>query len=369
MADERGLTLVTVLFDLARREGPGRRSIDEYLRAGQWLLELDRDLVVFADPEVAPEVTRRRVEAGRADRTVVVPVALEEQPVHRLLRQVEAAHVRRPPRGWVPHKDTPRYTILQWARFDLVQQAIEHHVRGDGPVGLIDFGLTARPHPDDDPFAVAPAAGIRLLMMRGFSSALADEPRSFCDRRPGYVAAGFVTGGQAAWMQLVALIRTEIAAALENGLAPTDEHLLAAVAARHPQRFDFHHGDYPDLLRNAVHLRSSAENLAFQLRVAREHAGTGTWVGPSAFELCQRVIGSLDRGILEAEGAELAALLDECFIAAYNWRPGGQALAERVRDLYWNAVRTDGAARDAFLLHEVRMRANFAFLEREEGSG
>lgn len=352
MVEDHGLTLVAALFDLADREGSARRSVQHYLEAADWLLTQGRDVVVYADPHAARELDGRRA--------TVVPVAFEDLDAYRHLPAVEEAHRLRPPRGWNMEKDTPRYTVLQWARFDLVADAIACHVRGDGPVALIDLDLPGRPHPADDPFAGVPE-GIRALLLCGFGTDIARDRRGFYSQRSGRVAAGFLTGSQAAWRALSADARAEAEAALAEGTAPTDEQLLTCLAAREPGRFALYPGSHEDILSNAVRLRTGAGNLALQLRAARSHDGRSPWVGPPPRELCTQVLAALDACELAAEGAELAMLLDECFLAAYSATAEGKQLARGVRDRYLDATRSDPGAREHFLLHEVRMRANFAF--------
>lgn len=362
MAEDRGLTLVTVLFDLARREGSGRRTAQHYLEAAAWLLAVDRDLVVYADPEIAPDVAQRRVSHGHEDRTAVVPLALEEVAAYRHLAAIQRAHATRYPGGRDAEKDTPLYTVVLWARFDLVEDAIARHVRGDGPVALIGLDLSGRPHPRDDPFAEIPD-GIRALLLCGFGADVVDDRWAFCERCSGRIGAGFVTGGQAAWRALAASVRREAESALAEGLAPTDEQLLTFVAAREPDRFALYPGSHEDILSNARRLRTGAGALALQLRAARSHDGRSAWIGPPGPELCARVLAALDAGELEAQGKDLAMLLDECFLAAYSATPEGRDLARGVRERYLAAVRADAGVRDHFLLHEVRMRANFAYAD------
>jgi hypothetical protein len=99
----------------------------------------------------------------------------------------------------------------------------------------------------------------------------------------------------------------------------------------------------------------TAADLALELRVARDEAG--------GIELCRQIVEAIDKGTLEAGGRDLAGLLDECFVTAYHAGPDARGLATCVRELYWQTVRSDHEARDAFLRSEIRIRTNFAFLD------
>jgi hypothetical protein len=360
------LTLVTALFDLATREGSDRHPPGFYLERAQWLLGLDRDLVVFCDPQLAPELRRRRAAAGRAQRTVVVARALEAWAPPQRVAAIAAARERHPLRNASPIKDTPLYTAFVWAKFAMVVEALDRHVGGDGPVAWIDLGLAGRPHPDDDPFA-AVGDRIDVLMMRGLRAAEVVDRGAFYEYLHGHIAGGYIAGAAGAWRELARLVAERMHADLADGYAPSDEQLLTVIAATHPQLFAFHHGGYGEILPNAVHLRGSAANLAFQLRHARaaqERGEDDGWIGPSGFELARRVVESLDAGLLQARGVALADLLDECFMAAFRATPDDPRPAAHVRDLYLDAVRHDPELRDAFLLAELRVRGNFAFVER-----
>ena len=106
-----------------------------------------------------------------------------------------------------------------------------------------------------------------------------------------------------------------------------------------------------------------AAALAAHLAVARAHDGRSAWVGPSARVLAAQVLAGLDEGTLAATGRDLARLLDECFVSLYTATPEGRARAATARDRYLAAVATDPGVREHFLLHEPRLRGNFAYAD------
>src|SRR5690348_15539792 len=102
------LTLVTALFDLARREAPTTRvTVSEYFRRGEFVLGLDCDVVFYVDPELADEVRARREDNGLAAKTLVVEAPLETLTAHGLLPAVRSARERHPLVNGDPAKDTP----------------------------------------------------------------------------------------------------------------------------------------------------------------------------------------------------------------------------------------------------------------------
>lgn len=355
-----GPTIVSCLFDLASREpAPGRRSVDEYLRWGKLLLELDADLICFADPAVAPAVTAGRRDAGLAERTQVVAIPFEATAHAHRLGAVERLRGRRPLRNGNPSKDTARYAIVGWTKLDLVAQAIAANPFGAEHFIWCDFGvaraaITAH-HAADRVFS-EPADHVRLLQMRPLDPGLADDRDRHLSYLWGHFAAALISGPAAGLQAMVEVFGQEMEQALEDGYAPSDEQLLELVVLRRPELFRFYHGDYDHVLENYRRPRGSADNLTFQLRCWRSRQ---EW-GPAA-ELAGGVVRSIGDGVFAGGGAEVARLLDESFLALYYARPDDPSAAIAAAELLRDRAHSDPGARDEFLRHELRMRRNLAF--------
>jgi len=355
------LTLVTGLYDLARREGGGgRRTPEDYLRAAGLVLGTDADLVCFADPALAPGVEAARRANGLAHRTRVIARALEEWPAHANLPAIAAARAAHPLRNGDPGKDTPLYTVLQWSKFAMVRSALE-----DDPfashAAWIDFGLAAPAHAPAE-VLVHPSTRVRLLVMRDLAAArdAAADPVGYFTAIYGLVAAGYVSADRAHFARLSARFETRSRALLAQGIAASDEQLLPVLAVEEPDLFEFYFGDYSHLLDNYAGLRGSGENLLFQLRHAR--AGE-EW--DHGLALARALLAALDAGRFAASSTLLAQLLDECFLAAWYGEGPPHALAGEVAARYAERLRADPEFRDVFLRSEIRVRSNFALL----GSG
>ncbi len=350
------MTLVTALFDLAGREpGIERRTPDDYFEAGDFVLGLDQDLVVFADPPLADELVRRREAAGLGARTRVVAVELERLPAYNHLRAIERARREHPIVNADPDKDTALYVVCVWSKFELLRRALELDPQATH-FAWIDFGITARPHPDDGVFE-RPPDRVRLLRMRGFDSRDVADPVEYFARIRGHLAAGYMPGSRAAIAELADRFDALAAGMLEDGFAHNVEPLLVPLALENPELFEFIHGDYDALLLNQSRLRGSAPNLHFQLRDARERD-----VSEHAIRLCAAIVESLRDGVLESDPATLALILDECYLVAWYWGDPEHRLARELADRLRDLVDTEPGARDLFLREEVRIRGNLALL-------
>jgi len=351
------LTLVTGLFDLAEREkNPNRRTPADYLRDGEFLLGLDWDVVFFVDARLADEVADLRQAEGLADRTVVVPTALEETAAYALERQIAAARAQHPLINGNPDKDTPLYAVLTWSKFEWVREAIELDPFDSSHFAWIDFAVFAEPPADDAPFE-SPADRVRLLKMRNFTAADIEDRTDYYAYLRGHVAGGYISASRADFTRLADLFAAEAKASLNSGFAPSEEQILPVLCLQEPGLFEFHHGNYDHLLRNYDRLRGSAENLLFQLRTSRDQED---W--DDALELCGAILESYRGGSFDCDSQTLAELLDECFLAAYYARGGNDETTREFASLYATLVESDPDFREVFLRHEIRVRSNFALL-------
>jgi hypothetical protein len=311
---------------------------------------------VFSDHECARQIEEARKDHGLAARTLVIAVALEELHAHSLLGELTNARAEHPLRNGDPVKDTPLYTVLQRAKPELLARAASENPFSASHIAWIDFGLSWGPHPGEDPFAHPPDP-LRLLMMRPFfPSDLADRER-YLSWNWGHLAGGYVSGSLENMEWLAAGLHELARETLTTGFAASDEQLLPLIALEDPRRFEFHHGDYDHILANYLKPHGSAANLAFQLRVWRQHET------PSAgAPLARAVFESVQSGEFEAEPDSLAALLDECYLAAFYGEDEPHDLAQRIAEDYMRRVERDHRFRDAFLRDEIRVRKNFAFV-------
>lgn len=353
------LTLVTALYDLARREPSRRRPAPhDYLAWGEFVLGLDHELVVYVDPELEPEVRRRRDAHGLLHRTAIRPVPLEQLPAHRFLGEITAARQRHPLVNGNPDKDTPLYTVLTSSKFDLLREVLEERPFEATHLAWIDVGLAksaVTDHALEDGVFSAPGDGVHLLMTRRpLPSELADRGH-FLSYHWGHIAAGYISGDAGSIAQLSAAATAEAQSARKLGYAASDEQLLTLIHQRCPG-VSFHYGDYPFVLENYHAARGSADNLLFQLR----HCRTEQWDRNRAREIALGIVDSCRVGIFECDPRLLAELIEECMIAIYCGDFPKRSAAVQAAELYQRLALEHAEFREAFLINEIRVRANFA---------
>jgi hypothetical protein len=355
------MTLVSALFDLRRREpATQRRSVEELLRHGKFVLGLDADLVIFVDPELGRAVRAAREEHGLLGRTRVVEIELESLEAHRHLDDISNARHEHPIINANARKDTPLGAVLGWAKFELIRRPETLETFDPTHLAWIDLGIA---HVADTTFCQVdrvftdPPGGPQMLMLAQPDPEAHRFPAEHYRYVRGQIAAGFLGGTTAGMTRLAEAFEAEARGALRLGFAGIEEQILVATVARDPGLCCFHRGDYPSILANVRHLRGSAANLLSQLRQCRAQEG---W--EAGAQIADAVIDGCRLDTFDCEPWLLSDILDECFIALYRSNHPDQARAREVAELYAERARTQPAFRDAFLRDEIRIRTNWSFL-------
>jgi len=247
-----GLTFVTALYDVGRRDPAyTARSCETILDvARRSTLREPVPLVVYTDPEFAAPIFEAR--RGLEDRTRVEVVPLEALPPWRELARVRALREARPLRNGNPRKDVPGYTLLGWSKLDLIDRTARADPFGNDHVAWVDLGVghvAHRPAGGLAAMAAAPTTRVSACSMRYVHPSEVADRRAFCGAIRGHVCGGFFGGAATTVTRVVDAGRAEIRAALDDGVVPNDEHVLAMVIARHrAELFRLYFGDYANVL-------------------------------------------------------------------------------------------------------------------------
>ncbi len=238
------LAIVTCLYDLVKRGSPGHRTVDQLFGHSAFVLGLDRELVIFTEPELETEVRKRR-----GDR----PTTIVTRPYEELLRSDRAlgATLGERERNGSTTKVTPPYVQLTWAKFAMLEHAVELTSDRASHIGWIDVGIThvAKLPPRTVDIFADPSDAPRVHVLRIFSKVDVEAPDYWHDIR-GHLAGGLFVGERSRMLDLAARFWSAVDRAIAMGLAPQEEGLLAYVVGQAPFDFSYSYGNYEDVLRN-----------------------------------------------------------------------------------------------------------------------
>jgi hypothetical protein len=306
---------VSALFDLAGRErNPRRRTVEEYLKFGATVLDLDENIVFYADPEPAAVIQSERSARGLSDRTVVHVVPFEELRTYGRLARAEEMARGRPIHNANPDKDTPFYRLLTWAKFELLARTIDAPPFRLERVAWLDFGIghiaQAGYWPAERPFRRL-SKRIRLLRLRPFDHGVISDRHEYFSYHRGLVGCGLIGGGRREVASLCRWFFQEVDHALADGCAPMEEQILPIIALKRPRAFEFYAGDYPHVLDNYFRPHGSAENLLFQMEIFRQLGDLA-----AVRRLGAEILASRAEGCFDADSSTFAALTHELALAS-----------------------------------------------------
>jgi hypothetical protein len=349
------IVLVSALYDLARTEGSARRGLEEYLRLGQLLLQSRHPLVVFAEPSLVPDVSRRR----RGTQTRIVALPFEDLPHAPRVTDIESCLEtgRRGRASTNPTKDTSRYIALMWSKPALVARAAESFFDGATMYWWVDFGLAhaAGAHPEltFDELLEKVSAPVHLTVRwQPSRREVADRAAYFRDT-PGAKVGGSLFGAQperARW--LADRVADEVDRCLDERWPTTEEVLLGAVLAEHGEAFQVHFASPRTTLVNLLGPRSDPF-------VALDAVCTLTGDGEveRALELALGIAAADRAGQLHLGELAEVQLYDHLLVAAWHAGERGEARrAAEVLDALLIRCRPGSPAGDA--LRVPRLRAN-----------
>ena len=324
-------TLVTCLYDLARRERTNRRGPAEYFTLAPQMLSTRLPVVVFTDPE--------HVETLRQIRSVHAPGAptrFVSRPFEDLQRHRQLAGVtknledgRRSPAAQNLEKDTGRYHVLTWSKIDLLAE-----VAADDPFGSTHFwfgdlglGHVARPHPDHslDDLLVEAAAPLRFTLFHETAPVqVADRRRYFATEDEPRVCAALFGGDRASIAQLAMWFDAEVHRSLAVGHPALEQVLLGPILAEHRSAFTVSYASSAGVLENLVEPRSEAWLLCRVLAQCRDLG-----LHEAGLDLASRIERAWRAGRLQLSWQEVARLYSDG--AAIVWDAGQAAIAARAQ--------------------------------------
>lgn len=251
-------TVVSCLYDLARRDGTGRRTPAEILAEAAPVLGTRHGLVVFCDPELEPVIRTARADASGGPSMVIARPFEDLHAVDRLATvRTDLSEGRRSPAAANDAKDTPRYFVLTWSKLALLSEVIDLDPFQSSRFWWADLGLAhvARPHPDRTFDDVLDAVHSPLHV-----SLLCDVTLGETKDRVGWystntmprVAGGLFGGDAEPLRQLAEWFELELGRCVAGGYPALEEVILGPVVAEHRGAFTCTRASHEEILERML---------------------------------------------------------------------------------------------------------------------
>ena len=251
------LTLVTFYFDLSSREetrmGVGRK----YLTLGNYILDLDVNLFIVADPRIAVHAWNQRKKRNLLNKTFIIPIALENLPYYSHRPAIEQAFAAgKRPIGLSIKKDTPLYFLLGWSKFWALQQSIKLNPFQSKIFAWVDYGLFHLwPNQEEqmkltlsDNLAQLISGKIKVTTMNETSQSEIIDRSLFYSKRQCKMISGYFGGGKELMEWFCEKFDQELKCCLKSGHPNLEESIMSVIYAENKDKFISYHGDYVDLI-------------------------------------------------------------------------------------------------------------------------
>jgi hypothetical protein len=251
--------------------------IREYLDSANTLLDTPHSFVIFCEPEL--ESAFRSIRGDRP--TVYMPIAFEDLPFWSLLPTIATNNARNPTIGVSPEKFTDLYYLIINHKMEFVRQAAALNPFATEWFAWIDVR------------AVLPSTGLHGLTQWWDPGYVNLFMMNLVDKKPGgdffrynrgWIAGGCFTGKRETILAFAEIAIREWKEALREGYCPSDEMVLAYMAAIYPDTVSpLATGDYGDLMRNqsAVCRKQDLAYYIQEFALARGDLRTSIRIGES----------------------------------------------------------------------------------------
>jgi hypothetical protein len=261
--DTSNWTLVTGYFDLTKapdandalRARPATHYIDEH---GRSTLSLDKNLVVFCDPELEEKIWKMR-PAWLHQRTRVIPISFEDFPLTKCRDQI--IENRGGQSGCsVDPRNTASYYLFCMARYAMLQRTLLENPFDSTHFAWINIciermGFNNLVHLNEalslnrDRFSTCWIDYISRDVVRDKSHYFGVGGCINC-KASCSMCSGFFTGSEWYMGEACDRIVDEFRECLEQGYGHADEQLFLRVYFKHPELFDWYVGDYQQMITN-----------------------------------------------------------------------------------------------------------------------
>jgi hypothetical protein len=249
-------TLITAYFDLTKcpdaSESIKKRDGNYYLEHSKGTLSLDKNLVIFCDPEYEEKLRELR-PAHLLEKTKFYPISFEDMELTRYRNKIIENRKKNP--YYFDDRNTASYYLFCMSRYTAIQKIIEENPFHTSHFGWINICMERM--------------GPKNLENLDIALSLYRDKFSTCyiDYIPPYhtnlnylkeyyqwgrcsMCSGFFTGNREYMYRFCQYIKQKFLDFLEEGYGHADEQLFLAVYFDHPELFEFYYGDYQQMITN-----------------------------------------------------------------------------------------------------------------------
>lgn len=295
------VTVITAIFDLSKRDPSRDRTIDDYLKLGHHLLDLNINLIVAGDEHILLKIWAYRRAKGLLDKTYLQVLNLENSPYYSYYPQIAQAHVLRhkldktdknsheyqklldlsqitglKPAGLSVVKDSPLYTIIGWTRYHLCAKMAELNPFDSTHLAWIDFGIFHLYQNNINmieyqkkllikSYNRLPTTKLKCMILRHTAPSEIIDKKSYFSQQRFKVAGGYLAGCNESMIWLGQQMELAIASMMDTGYTSLDEITLSSVIFQYQSRFDWYYGFYTNIIANSVEFMDGPENIKWHL--------------------------------------------------------------------------------------------------------
>lgn len=355
------ITWVTSFYDLAKIESNyNRRSKEEYLCYGDYILKMDINLYIFVAPEDVKYFIQKRKEYQLEHKTIVIGQDFKHLPYYKYKNIMTAAWSKNTP--VFPHKLSVYYSMLMWCKTEFIGRTMVDNIFNSQYFGWIDFGLA---HFTGTSFVpnlnVDYTDKIKMMQINYFSPKTIDfnkyGKRHYClilDH-----IAGTLFSGRADYIeQYILLFTNKVLTALNDNYVPTDEPLIPLIIMEHPELFNLYYGDFKNLLSNYSETQFEKSNHDFGKDKIFNLLNTSKAEDnhEKVFSAAKQLLSFNKFDILTVN--ELEKVLDYYYIAAFYYE---QSSAKSIGEMYKYQVENNNEFAKIYLTKKENIDSNLSF--------
>ncbi len=249
-------TIVTAFFDIGREHWPYyRRSVQQYLQNAQRTLSLDDYMVIYTEPQYLEFVAKHRQPYPH--KTQIVCMTLQDLPYFKYRKHIldimlDANFQKDLVEPICPEVRAPFYDVIMWSKVPLVVKTLEENPFNTTHFVWLDFGIHAHMLQESmlsKPLLNAVPDKIKLLCCSYPISEDLDI-QSFYKAHAVRLVGAIISGKGEAFRTLYEYLEEEIQNAFAQRVVGSDQSLLTVIFLKHPELFQLHYGDFPEVIIN-----------------------------------------------------------------------------------------------------------------------